>query len=425
MTGAQETYLEMLGKQAQNAEKILARASTAAKDRALLLAAEALKARENEIIDANREDLQAAAEKGMSEPMQDRLRLTEKRIDGICEGLRQVAGLEDPVGQVLGGGTRPNGLRIVKTAVPLGVIGIIFEARPNVTADAAALCVKSGNACILRGGKEALRSNMAISEVFRGALERAGLPGDCVQLISDTSRELAAGFMRLDKYVDVLIPRGGAGLINAVKSGASVPVIQTGTGNCHVYVDADADLEMAENIVINAKTQRPSVCNAMETLLVHRKIADEFIPRICRALLERNVELRVCEKTAAILDENRISAYRPAETADWETEYDDLILAVKVADTLSDAIEHIDRYGTRHSEAIVTRNYEAAQEFQQAVDAACVYVNASTRFTDGFEFGLGAEIGISNQKLHTRGPMGLRELTTVKYLINGSGQTRK
>ncbi len=419
-------YLNELGEAAVRAERVLSRASTAVKNNALMLAAKMLKEREAEIIGANATDVDAAAARGMSVSMQDRLRLTPKRIDDISEGLRQVAALPDPVGDVLDGGTRPNGLRIVKTRVPLGVLGIIYEARPNVTADAAALCVKSGNACILRGGKEAINSNKAVAAVFREALGKAGLPEDCVQLITDTSRETAAEFMKLDKYVDVLIPRGGAGLINAVLTQATVPVIQTGTGNCHVYVDKAADLDMAEKIVVNAKTQRPSVCNAMETLLVHIDVANEFLPRICRELAARNVELRVCEKSKKILTAAGFDAgtLKDATETDWATEYDDLILAVKVVDSLEEAIEHVSAYTTHHSEAIVTRDYNAASEFQLSIDAACVYVNASTRFTDGFEFGLGAEIGISNQKLHTRGPMGLKELTTVKYLINGNGQIR-
>ncbi len=419
-------YLNELGEAAVRAERVLSRASTAVKNDALLLAAKLLKEREAEIIGANATDVDAAAARGMSVSMQDRLRLTTKRIDDIAEGLRQVAALPDPVGDVLDGGTRPNGLRIVKTRVPLGVLGIIYEARPNVTADAAALCVKSGNACILRGGKEAINSNKAVAAVFREALGKAGLPENCVQLITDTSRETAAEFMKLDKYVDVLIPRGGAGLINAVLTQATVPVIQTGTGNCHVYVDKAADLDMAEKIVVNAKTQRPSVCNAMETLLVHIDVANEFLPRICRELAARNVELRVCEKSKKILTAAGFDAgtLKDATETDWATEYDDLILAVKVVDSLEEAIEHVSAYTTHHSEAIVTRDYNAASEFQLSIDAACVYVNASTRFTDGFEFGLGAEIGISNQKLHTRGPMGLKELTTVKYLINGNGQVR-
>jgi len=419
-------YLNELGEAAVRAERVLSRASTAVKNDALLLAAKLLKEREAEIIGANATDVDAAAARGMSVSMQDRLRLTTKRIDEIAEGLRQVAALPDPVGDVLDGGTRPNGLRIVKTRVPLGVLGIIYEARPNVTADAAALCVKSGNACILRGGKEAINSNKAVAAVFREALGKAGLPENCVQLITDTSRETAAEFMKLDKYVDVLIPRGGAGLINAVLTQATVPVIQTGTGNCHVYVDKAADLDMAEKIVVNAKTQRPSVCNAMETLLVHIDVANEFLPRICRELIARNVELRVCEKSKKILTAAGFDAgtLKDATETDWATEYDDLILAVKVVDSLEEAIEHISTYTTHHSEAIVTRDYNAASEFQLSIDAACVYVNASTRFTDGFEFGLGAEIGISNQKLHTRGPMGLKELTTVKYLICGNGQVR-
>ena len=428
-----QNYLKKLGEAAVRAERTLARASTAQKNQALLTAARMMKEKEREIIAANGVDVDAAAARGMSVSMQDRLRLTGKRIDDIAEGLRQVAALPDPVGDVLDGGTRPNGLRIVKTRVPLGVLGIIYEARPNVTADAAALCVKSGNACILRGGKEAINSNEMIARVFRDALAEAGLPEDCVQLITDTSRETATEFMKLDEYVDVLIPRGGAGLIQAVLTQATVPVIQTGTGNCHVYVDRAADLQMATKIVINAKTQRPSVCNAMETLLIHAAVADRFLPEIAAELLSRGVELRVCGKCAAILaasgytqtaDGSAAGQFKLADESDWATEYDDLILAVKIVDTLEEAIDHVSRYTTHHSEAIVTSDYNAATDFQLSVDAACVYVNASTRFTDGFEFGLGAEIGISNQKLHTRGPMGLKELTTIKYLIYGNGQVR-
>ena len=419
-------YLEKLGAAAVKAERVLSRASSALKNKALLLAADKLLALEKEIIADNAKDVDAAAARGMSVSMQDRLRLTHKRIEDIAEGIRQVVALPDPVGDVLDGGTRPNGLRIVKTRVPLGVLGIIYAARPNVTADAAALCIKSGNACILRGGKEAINSNIAIACVFREALGEAGLPADCVQLITDTTRETAAEMMKLDKYIDVLIPRGGAGLINAVVNNATVPVIRTGTGNCHVYVDKAADLEMAEKIVVNAKTQRPSVCNAMETLLVHKDVASEFLPKVSSELVRRGTELRVCEKSKEILIAAGFDAdsLKDATETDWATEYDDLILAVKIVDTLEEAIDHVSTYTTHHSEAIVTHDYNAASEFQLSIDAACVYVNASTRFTDGFEFGLGAEIGISNQKLHTRGPMGLKELTTVKYLINGNGQVR-
>lgn len=441
-----EFDLNRLGEAAVRAERILSQASATAKNNALTIAAEKLVNCTKTIIEANEIDLKNAKSKGMSQSMLDRLRLTEKRIDDIAKGILQVVALPDPIGDVLDGCTRPNGLRIVKTRVPLGVLGIIYEARPNVTADAAALCIKSGNSCILRGGKEAISSNIAISRIFRESLEEAGLPADCVQLITDTSHETAAEFMRMNKYVDVLIPRGGAGLINAVLTQATIPVIQTGTGNCHVFVDKSADLEMATRIVVNAKTQRPSVCNAMETLLIHADIADSFLPSICAELAARNVEMRVCEKCQQIFKRNGgqvpVSVLRnggqvpvselvssglikPAEEADWATEYDDLILAVKIVETIDEAIDHISKYTTHHSEAIVTTDYEAATKFQSSIDAACVYVNASTRFTDGFEFGLGAEIGISNQKLHTRGPMGLKELTTIKYLINGNGQIRE
>lgn len=419
-------YLNSLGIAAVKAESILGCASSALKNRALLLAAERLKAEEERILAANALDLDAAAEAGMSMSLQDRLRLTPARIDSMCEGVRQVAALPDPVGDVLDGGTRPNGLQIVKVRVPLGVLGIIYEARPNVTADAAALCIKSGNACILRGGKEAINSNKVIADLFRIALDEAGLPFDCVQLITDTSRETAAEFMKLDKYVDVLIPRGGHGLINAVVKNATVPVIRTGAGNCHIYVDEHFVLDKVEKIIINAKTQRPSVCNAMETLLVHRNAAC-LLTKVCRDLLEKGVELRVDNRCGGVLLSGGFPMEKlvKADESDWETEYNDLILAIKMVDSLDEAIEHINRYSTHHSEAIITENYNHAREFLARVDSACVYVNASTRFTDGGEFGMGAEIGISNQKLHARGPMGLKELTTVKYLIYGDGQIRE
>lgn len=424
--GGGNAYLNSLGAAAVKAERILGCASTALKNRALLLAAERLKAEEERILTANALDLDAAAEAGMSVSLQDRLRLTPARIDAMCEGVRQVAALPDPVGDVLDGGTRPNGLQIVKVRVPLGVLGIIYEARPNVTADAAALCIKSGNACILRGGKEAINSNKVIADLFRIALDEAGLPYDCVQLIADTSRETASEFMKLDKYVDVLIPRGGHGLINAVVKNATVPVIRTGAGNCHIFIDEHFILDKVERIVINAKTQRPSVCNAMETLLVHRNAA-ALLTRICRDLMEKGVELRVDARCGGVLLSGGFPMDKlvKADESDWETEYNDLILAIKMVDSLDEAIEHINRYSTHHSEAIITEDYNHAREFLARVDSACVYVNASTRFTDGFEFGMGAEIGISNQKLHARGPMGLRELTTVKYMIYGDGQIRE
>lgn len=416
--------LEQYGQSAKQASYILAQASPSQKNQALAEAARILKEETKAILEANDKDLARAKEKGMTEAMQDRLRLTAARIEGIAEGVRQVTELADPIGEIVEGTKRPNGLEIIKKRVPLGVMGIIYEARPNVTADAAALSIKSGNVCILRGGSEAIHSNLAISQVFRKALVCAGLPEDCVQLIEDTSHETAQGLMRMNEYVDVLIPRGGARLIQTVVHQATVPVIQTGTGNCHIYVDAYAQLPMALNIIDNAKTQRPSVCNAAETLLVHKDVAEAFLPQVAAMLLNKNVELRVCEKTAAILKAAGIDAYTMATAEDWATEYNNLILTVGVVDSLWDAIAHIRKYSTHHSEAIVTENYGHARAFQEAVDASCVYVNASTRFTDGFEFGFGAEIGISNQKLHARGPMGLKELTTYKYLINGNGQIR-
>ena len=416
--------LEQYGQSAKQASYILAQASPSQKNQALVNAAAFLQAEIDAILAANAQDLARAKEKGMTEAMQDRLRLTAARIEGIAEGVRQVTELADPIGEIVEGTKRPNGLEIIKKRVPLGVLGIIYEARPNVTADAAALSIKSGNVCILRGGSEAICSNIAISKVFRRALAEAGLPEDCVQLIEDTSHETAQALMRMNQYVDVLIPRGGARLIQTVVQQATVPVIQTGTGNCHVYVDSYAQLPMALDIVDNAKTQRPSVCNAAETLLVHKDVAAEFLPQVARLLRSKHVELRVCVQTAEILKAAGISEFVPATPEDWATEYNNLILTVGVVDSLWAAIDHIQQYSTHHSEAIVTENYGHARAFQERIDAACVYVNASTRFTDGFEFGFGAEIGISNQKLHARGPMGLKELTTYKYLINGNGQIR-
>ena len=414
-----ELYLEGYGKMAKQAAFVMSQADTAAKNRALETVAKALTANAEYLLAENAKDISAAAANGIRPAMIDRLRLSKERIAGMAEGLIQLTALPDPIGEVVDGFKRPNGLEIIKRRVPIGVLGIIFESRPNVTADAAGLCIKSGNACILRGGKEAIYSNIAIASVFSKALEEAGLPGDAVQLIDKTEREIADGLMKLNRYIDVLIPRGGAGLISSVVANATVPVIQTGTGNCHVFVDESADIKMACDIVINAKTQRPSVCNAMETLLVHRNIADSFLRVVCPLLTAKQVELRGCEKTRTIC-----SAAIPAEESDWETEYNDLILAVRIVDSAEEAIAHINRYGTGHSEAIVTSSFENVCKFQNEVDAACVYVNASTRFTDGFEFGFGAEIGISNQKLHARGPMGLKELTTVKYVIHGNGQCR-
>lgn len=409
-----------MGLAAKAAERILGVAGTGVKNRALEAMAEALTANAAAIIAANDRDIAAGRENGMKDSLIDRLRLTPERIAGMAEGIRQVAALSDPIGEIIEGSVRPNGMKIQRVRVPLGVVGIIFEARPNVTSDAAALCLKSGNVCILRGGKEAIHSNMAIADVLRRAVESTGLPADCIQLVSDTSRESANEMMRMSGYLDVLIPRGGAGLIRAVVENSTVPVIETGVGNCHVYVDKTADIPMAANIIFNAKTSRPSVCNAIETILVHKDIADQALPVIKERLAEKNVEIRGCERTRAILGDCVI----PATEEDYATEFLDYILACRVVDSLDDAIDHIAKYSTGHSECIVTSDCFSAEKFTSAVDSAAVYVNCSTRFTDGGEFGLGAEIGISTQKLHARGPMGLEELTTYKYIIRGNGQTR-
>ena len=414
------TVLETQGLAAKNAARVLAVAGTARKNAALEAVARAILARQGDILAANAADLAAGKEAGLRPALLDRLALDEGRLNGIVEGVRQVAALPDPIGEVTKMGTRPNGLVIGKRRVPLGVIGIIYEARPNVTVDAAALCLKSGNAVILRGGKEAFRSNQAFVAVMRDALEEAGLPRDCVALVTDTSRESARELMGLTEYLDVLIPRGGAGLIRSVVDNAKVPVIETGVGICHVYVHEGADLDMAARIIFNAKTSRPSVCNAAECLLVDRGIARDFLPMAWQLLQTKNVELRGCPETRAILGDFVI----PAQEADWDTEFGDYILAVKVVGGFDEAVDFIAAHGSGHSEAIVTENYTAAQRFLDTVDAAAVYVNASTRLTDGFEFGLGAEIGISTQKMHARGPMGLEELTSSKYVIYGTGQVR-
>ena len=415
------TILETQGLAARHAERVLAVAGTAQKNRALEAMARALKERESAILAENQKDLAAARESGMKASLLDRLALSPQRIDGIVEGVRQVAALPDPIGCVTRMEKRPNGLVIGKRRVPLGVIGIIYEARPNVTVDAAALCLKSGNAVILRGGKEAFRSNKAFVAVMRDALEAAGLPRDCVALVEDTSRASAQELMGLTGYLDVLIPRGGAGLIRTVVENARVPVIETGVGVCHVYVDGEADLDMGARILYNAKTSRPSVCNAAECLLVHAQVAEAFLPKAKALLDQKNVELRGCPRTCAILGEG----VQPACEADWDTEFGDYILAVKVVKDAGEAIDFINAHGSGHSEAIVTNNYFTAQRLLDQVDAAAVYVNASTRFTDGFEFGLGAEIGISTQKMHARGPMGLEELTSSKYIVYGTGQVRE
>ena len=412
------TELQKMGAAAKKAAAVL-RTAGEKKRRALLEAAQALRAAAPEILAANAVDLAAARESGMRDAVLDRLTLTEARIEAMAQGVEDVAAQRDPVGRVLSGETRPNGLKIEKVTVPMGVIGIIFEARPTVTSDAAALCLMAGSAVILRGGKEAFHSNMAVTSVLQAALERAGLPRTAVQLVQDTSRESSREMMGLVGYLDLLIPRGGAGLIRAVVENARVPVIETGVGNCHVYVDESADIDMAAEIIFNAKTSRPSVCNAIETILVHEKIAEKALPAIAARLREKQVELRGDDRTRAILPEAV-----PASEADWETEYLDYILAVRVVDSLDEAVAHIARYSSGHSECIVTRDLRAAEAFTARVDSAAVYVNASTRFTDGGEMGLGAEIGISTQKLHARGPMGLNEIVSYKYVIRGDGQVR-
>lgn len=405
---------------AKQAAAKLAVTSTAVKNAALMAMAAALEAQQSEILAANERDMTVAAAKGMKSSMLDRLKLTAERISGMADGLRQVAGLADPVGNVIDGKTLPNGLHITKIRVPLGVIGIIYEARPNVTADAAGLCLKSGNAVILKGGSEAMESNKTVAAILAQAAEGAGIPAGSIQFIDTSDRQAVQDLIHMNGLVDVVIPRGGAGLIQAVVRNASVPVIETGAGVCHTYVDKDADVEMAMKIAFNAKVQRPSVCNAMETLLVHKDIADKFLPMMLMMYNSSAVEIRGDEAV-----QEYSGQVHPATEEDWSTEYGDLRLSVKIVDSIEEAMAHIAKYGTGHSECIVTNNYQAAQLFQYTVDAAAVYVNASTRFTDGNEFGFGAEIGISTQKLHARGPMALPELTSTKYLINGNGQVRK
>lgn len=412
------SYIEDLGKNAKSAAPFLANLGSAEKNKALAKISELLRANKQELIAENKIDIENARKNGMSEAMIDRLEINEKRIEAMAEGVDKVVALDDPIGEVIGGGELANGLRIVKKRVPIGVIGIIFESRPNVTVDAAALCFKAGSAVILRGGSDAINSNKALVNLMRKALAEVGAEENCVQLVEDTSHETANEMMRLNKYIDLLIPRGGGRLIHAVIENATIPVIQTGEGNCHVYVDESADIEMAVNIVDNAKTQRPSVCNAIESILVHEKIAKEFFT----ALNERwngKVEIVGDNKTA-----ENISVSKIADDVDYRTEFLALKLSSKVVKSVDEAIAHINKFGTGHSECIVTGSLVNAEKFQKLIDAAAVYVNASTRFTDGFEFGLGAEIGISTQKLHARGPMGLKELTTYKYLINGEGQIR-
>jgi glutamate-5-semialdehyde dehydrogenase len=412
--------VETKAREAQRASRILAQAGADRKNAALAAIETGLGANADAILSANAADVEKARAAGSADYYIDRLTLNPKRIAGMQEGLRQIAALSDPIGEVLGGWVRPNGLELTKVRVPIGVIGIIYESRPNVTVDAAALCIKSGNATILRGGSETIKSNIALACVIQDGLVSAGLPRSCVELIQTTDRAAARHLMTMNRYVDCLIPRGGASLIRTVVETSTVPVIETGTGNCHVYVDRAANLDMAERIVINSKTQRPSVCNAAETILVHREVAPEFIPRIGAALRELGVEIRGDETVTRLLP-----YAKPAVEQDWYEEYLALIVAVRVVDSVAQAIEHINTYGSRHTESIVTEDYTAGQEFTRGVDSAAAFINASTRFTDGFEFGFGAEIGISNQKLHARGPMGLAELTTYKYIGRGSGQIRE
>ncbi|MGI6562277.1 MAG: glutamate-5-semialdehyde dehydrogenase [Clostridia bacterium] len=414
--------LTLLGTKGKKASYELAKAAGQDKNDALAKIAEGLIKDIPRILEANQKDVEKAKANNISSALLDRLILNENRIHQISDSLVALIALPDPVGEVLEMKERPNGLRIGKQRVPIGVIGMIYESRPNVTADAAGLCIKSGNAVILRGGSDAIHSNIAIVRSIRNSLKQSKLPEDCVQIIEDTSREIVREFMKLNRYVDILIPRGGAGLIKSVIENATIPVIETGTGNCHVYVDSSANLEMALNIIVNAKTQRPGVCNAAETLLVSEDRAEDFLPMAKKALIAKKVQLRCCEKSYEMLKGDPLVVQATEE--DWETEFLDYILAVKIVKDVDEAIEHINRYGTMHSEAIVTESYTNANKFLKEVDAAAVYVNASTRFTDGGEFGFGAEIGISTQKLHARGPMGLAELTTIKYIIYGNGQVR-
>ena len=408
-----------IGKRAKEASKQLAHLNTDQKNRVLILVADLLESSTSTILEANAADLKQGEEMGLKGAIVERLTLSPDRIRGIADGLREIVQLEDPIGEIEEMKKRPNGLLIGKKRVPLGVVGVIYESRPNVTADVAGLCIKTGNVCMLRGGKEAFRSNNAIVEIFHKAIVECGLNPHMVQLVQDTSRESAMAMMKLNAYLDILIPRGGAGLIQAVVQNSTVPVIETGVGNCHIYVDEAADLEKAVAIVYNAKTHRPGVCNAAESLLVHEKVATDVLPTIGRSLKEGGVEIRGDRRTCEL-----IPGATAATEEDWSTEYLDLVISSKVVGSVEEAVDHINSYGSMHSESIITENYSHAQYFLDRVDAAAVYVNASTRFTDGFEFGYGAEIGISTQKLHARGPMGLKELTTSKYIIYGSGQTR-
>lgn len=412
-------YLEELGAQAKAASVLLNKMGQTKKNEGLEAVAKALIDNAQYLLQENAIDVQKSEERGVKASLVDRLRLTEERIVGMAEGLRQIVTLKDPIGEVISMETRPNGLQIGKKRVPLGVIGIIYESRPNVTADAFGLCFKTGNAVILRGGSDAITSNKAVVKVIQDALESVGIPKNAIQLVEDTSRETATKMMKLNQYIDVLIPRGGAGLIKTVVENSTVPVIETGTGNCHVYVDEFADLEMAVNIIENAKTQRMGVCNACESLVIHEKVAEKVVPMIADRLFGKNVEIRG-DKTAV----NICGKIKEATDEDWGTEYLDAIISMKIVNNIDEAIDHINKYNTKHSEAIITKDYDNALRFLNEIDAAAVYVNASTRFSDGFEFGLGAEIGISTQKLHARGPMGLMALTTTKFIIFGNGQIR-
>ena len=411
--------VELIGRQARRASDALRSLSSAVKNAALVTIAEDLRSSGAKLKAANENDLAAGREKGLSAAMLDRLTLTDKRIEEMAKGLEEVAALPDPVGDIVSQTVRPNGLRIAQIRQPLGVVGIIYESRPNVTADAAALCLKSGNACILRGGSEAIHSNVAIAEVFTGGCRRAGVPDHALQIIETTDRAAVGEMLKLDRYIDVIVPRGGKSLIARIYEESRIPVVAHLDGVCHTFVDAEADLAMAKSICLNAKMQRPGVCNAMETMLVHSAVAERFLPDVCAALEEGGCEIRGCARTCAIVE------CGPATEDDWTTEYLDKILSVKVVDSLEEAIDHINTYGSHHSDAIVTERYSAAERFLDAVDSATVYVNASTRFTDGFQFGLGAEIGISTNKLHCRGPMALKELTSLKYVIRGTGQIRE
>ena len=415
-----ESYIQTLGIRAKDASRLCAKLGTQAKNRGLLAVAGELRSQSAYLLEENEKDLKAAKEKGVKQSLIDRLRLTEQRISDMAEGLTQVAALEDPIGEVLSMKNRPNGLRVGKKRVPLGVVGIIYESRPNVTADAFGLCFKTGNAVILRGGSDAIHSNLAVTKVIKGGLEKENLPQDAILLVEDTSRATVGEMMKLHQYIDVLIPRGGAGLIANVVENSTVPVIETGTGNCHIFVDASADIGRAAEIIENAKTQRMGVCNACESLVIHEAAAEKALPLIAERLNAHQVEIRGDERARKILP-----GIVPATEEDWGTEYLDAVISVKIVDSLEEAIAHINRYNTGHSESILTKDYDNALKFQDEVDAAAVYVNASTRFTDGFEFGFGAEIGISTQKLHARGPMGLEALTSTKYIIFGNGQIRE